>query len=402
MKLKNAVEFRAGGTPDTGNESFWANGDVGTPWVAIGDMSGGPIVSTTAKRLTPEGLAARGLAPGGSGTVLFAMYASVGAVATLNIDAVWNQAILGMTPTHDTDGRFVAYWLRHYGPQAVADARSATQANLNADQVANFPFPDWKIEEQRRIADFLDEKVAHIDRIIAARQRQLALTELHRASDLVAYVFKASDDMIPCRAVAEVRLGRQRSPQHEAGEHMVPYLRSANVSDGEFDLDDVKTMNFSLSEQGIFELRSGDVLVTEGSASPSAVGASAAWAEQLTGPICFQNTLIRLRGREECDAEFLEVWARASHAAGAARNWSSGAGILHLGSEGMSRMLIPRISFREQRSRANAAKATLEAHGRLRDELGRSLNAITEFKRSLITAAVTGELDVTTGGGIPG
>ncbi len=33
------------------------------------------------------------------------------------------------------------------------------------------------------------------------------------------------------RAVAEVALGRQRSPQHADGPHMVRYLRAANVKD---------------------------------------------------------------------------------------------------------------------------------------------------------------------------
>ena len=38
----------------------------------------------------------------------------------------------------------------------------------------NFPFPDRSVEEQRRIADFLDDRVARIDRIIAARREQIA------------------------------------------------------------------------------------------------------------------------------------------------------------------------------------------------------------------------------------
>jgi type I restriction enzyme S subunit len=339
-----------------------------------------------------------------------------GSVETVGCSAVWEadapdtvcfqNTLLRVRPRAGiTDGRFLAWWVRHarLSGQIAAVSSGANIQHLGSDGLKRLQMDVPDLAEQRRIADFLDDGVARIDQIIAARKSQLGLSELHQAADLVAHVFSGSDVMIPCQAMAEVRLGRQRSPRHEAGEHMVPYLRSANVRDGEFDLDDVKAMNFNPSEQVIFQLRRGDVLVTEGSASPEAVGASAAWAEQLNGLICFQNTLIRLRGRSECDSEFLEVWARASHAAGAARTWSSGASILHLGSEGMSRMLMPRISLREQRSRANEAKATLEAHGRLRVELARSLNAITEYKQSLITAAVTGELDVTTAGsGISG
>ena len=77
--------------------------------------------------------------------------------------------------------------------------------------------------------------------------------------------------------VAEVRLGRQRAPQYENGDHLLPYLRSANVVDGRLDLTDVKSMNFEPAEQAIFGLADGDVLMTEGSGSAETVGTSAVW-----------------------------------------------------------------------------------------------------------------------------
>ena len=94
----------------------------------------------------------------------------------------------------------------------------------------------------------------------------------------------------PLRALATVDLGRQRSPVHEQGPHMVPYLRAANVSDGRLNLVDVKEMNFSLREQQFFALKPGDVLVTEGSGSLQTVGASAVWRGEIPGAVCFQNT----------------------------------------------------------------------------------------------------------------
>ncbi len=95
MRLKHAVRFQAGGTPDTGNPAFWSEDVEGVPWVAIGDMSSNPTVTSTTKRLTELGLADRGLLPSGPGTVLFAMYASVGAVSTLALDAVGTKRFLG-------------------------------------------------------------------------------------------------------------------------------------------------------------------------------------------------------------------------------------------------------------------------------------------------------------------
>lgn len=173
MKLKHVVRFIGGGTPDTSTPAYWADSGTGVPWVAIGDMSSGRTVTSTAKSLSEAGVADRRLTIGDPGTILLAMYASVGAVAILGIHAVWNQALLGLIPDPTrADPRFVAYWLRYFAPNAVAEARAATQPNLNADQVANFPFTQAGVDEQRRIADLLDERVAHVDRIIAARHEQ--------------------------------------------------------------------------------------------------------------------------------------------------------------------------------------------------------------------------------------
>src|SRR6476469_684584 len=52
---------------------------------------------------------------------------------------------------------------------------------------------------------------------------------------------------------------------------------------GYLDLTDVKQMNFTPTEQRVFSLKPGDVLVTEGSGSLSAVGASAVWNDEIEG-----------------------------------------------------------------------------------------------------------------------
>lgn len=150
--------------------------------------------------------------------------------------------------------------------------------------------------------------------------------------------------------LAEVDLGRQRSPEHEDGEFMVSYLRSANIGDGVLLLDDVKQMNFTPREQTAFALQSGDVLVTEGSGSRSAVGQSAVWRADLPGVICFQNTVLRIRARQaRADGRFLAWWARYAHAAGLMATVASGANILHLSAEELRRLPVPDLDLQRQR-----------------------------------------------------
>ncbi|MEU8577873.1 restriction endonuclease subunit S [Streptomyces asoensis] len=152
------------------------------------------------------------------------------------------------------------------------------------------------------------------------------------------------------RAAAEVALGRQRAPQHDAGPHMVSYLRAANVKDGVLDLTDVKQMNFSPAEQQIFSLRPGDVLVTEGSGSLRAVGASAVWRGEIEETICFQNTLLRMRPRDGItDGRFLEWWARSAFGSGLFASIATGANIYHISAERVRSLPIELPPLEKQR-----------------------------------------------------
>ena len=175
----------AGATPSTDDDNFWLEGDdpSGTPFVAIGDMSRRERVSVTAKSLSAEGLASRGMPIGQPGTLLFAMYASVGEVAFLDIGATWNQALLGITTDSDKiDSRFLRYVLLDMRDDLLRDVRSSTQANLNAGQVGDIWFQRPPLREQRAIADYLDRETARIDTLIEEQQSFIGLLRERRDS----------------------------------------------------------------------------------------------------------------------------------------------------------------------------------------------------------------------------
>lgn len=130
---------------------------------------------------------------------------------------------------------------------------------------------------------------------------------------------------------------------------MVAYLRAANVKDGRLDLTDVKEMNFDPREQATFGLKPGDVLVTEGSGSLRAVGASAVWRGELDHTVCFQNTLLRLRPRPGTDARFLGWWCRHAYADGLFASIAAGANIFHIAAERVRALRVTYLDEQTQR-----------------------------------------------------
>jgi type I restriction enzyme, S subunit len=195
----------------------------------------------------------------------------------------------------------------------------------------------------------------------------------------------------PLRALADVALGRQRAPQHEQGPHLMPYLRAANVSDGRLNLDDVKEMNFTPSEQLVFALRPGDVLVTEGSGSLGTVGASAVWGGEIPGTVCFQNTLLRVRPKDgRTDPRFLAWWSRATFADGIYASIASGANIFHISAERVRALPLHCPTLDEQRRIADFLDAETARIDGLASIQRQARTVLLERRAANVFAAVTG------------
>src|SRR5262249_16532196 len=102
--------------------------------------------------------------------------------------------------------------------------------------------------------------------------------------------------------VGEVKLGRQRSPEHHNGPYMRPYLRVANVFEDRIDLSDVLEMNLTPEEYETYQLKHGDILLNEGQ-SLEPVGRPALYRDEIPGA-CFQNPLVRFRAGEAINPHF--------------------------------------------------------------------------------------------------
>lgn len=250
---------------------------------------------------------------------------------------------------------------------------------------------------QHKIADYLDRETARIDALIAAKRRMVELLADRWHQHLILSL-RLSGEIAPVgprlRSLAQVALGRQRTPGQNDGPHMVRYLRAANVKDGQLDLDDVKEMNFAPAEQSTFALRSGDILITEGAGSLAAVGATAIYRGEFGGVVCFQNTLIRMRPRPHVSAEYLLWWCRAAYHAGLFAGIAGGANIFHVSAERIKGLRGRFPERKEQKLIAARVRKEETGYLSLRDALNAQLDLLHERRQALITAAVTRQLDI--------
>lgn len=177
--------------------------------------------------------------------------------------------------------------------------------------------------------------------------------------------------------IADVKLGRQRSPSHHDGDHMRPYVRAANVGWSGWRLDDVKRMNFTDAEMSTYRLQAGDLLLNEASGSASEVGKPALWAGEIKD-CAFQNTLLRVRPRS-ADSRYLLHYFTHCAATGAFAQLSRGVGIFHLGRQALAELEIPLPPIEEQRRIA----AVLDAADALRAKRRQALAKLDTLTQSI-------------------
>lgn len=257
---------------------------------------------------------------------------------------------------------------------------------VHPDRLMAVPIPVPSLAEQSRIVDLVDAldcAIQHATKLAADGRTAWRAV----ADDLIG----SAERRHPLSDGVLVTMGRQRSPQHATGDHMVPYLRAANVKDGRLELGDVLLMNFTPKEQETYALRAGDVLVTEGCGSLEQLGASSAWSTDLEGTVCFQNTLLRLRAIDgKTDPAFVHHLARYAHRAGWWATLASGTNIFHIGSERAKVMPTPFPTLDEQRT----AALLLDAIDDVVREAEGERDALSETRGRVVSDLLSGDHEI--------
>lgn len=161
-KLGKVAEMYSGGTPLTSNNSYYG-GQI--PWVVIADMTRiKKYLFKTEKNITELGLQNSSTKLFKKGTLLFAMYASIGKCAIAKVDITCNQAILGIN-TKKIDTEFLYYYLTFNEQKFLQMGQTGTQNNLNKEIVQNLDIPYPSIEEQKAIATILSDMDTEIENL---------------------------------------------------------------------------------------------------------------------------------------------------------------------------------------------------------------------------------------------
>lgn len=188
-KIKFEIkDLYSGGTPESGNSEFYD--ENGEKWVAIGDMSNTEQVYDTESHITKEGIKNKNLKKVPRDTILYSIYATIGKVSELKIDAYINQAILAIYPNSGLFNGYLKYTLKLLEEYALSECSNSIQNNLNALKVKNFPILQLNFEEQKMIAKILDDRIEKINIVLKDLSDEIESLEKYRKSLITETVIK--------------------------------------------------------------------------------------------------------------------------------------------------------------------------------------------------------------------
>ncbi|EJH63370.1 restriction endonuclease subunit S [Vibrio cholerae] len=190
--------------------------------------------------------------------------------------------------------------------------------------------------------------------------------------------------------LGSVQLGRQRTPSKMKGENPQKYIRAANITEQGINFNDVLEMDFTEKEIPIYQLKTGDVLLTEASGSPEHVGRPCIWPD-VDGVYCFQNTVIRFQP-SVISADFSFFIFYAYQKLGKYIDVSGGVGINHLSAGKFSKIAVPLPSLVEQGVLVAEITAELDAIDRQTEATVLGLKQAEAQRKNILKSAFSGQL----------
>ena len=317
-----------------------------------------------------------------------------------------------MRPSSILLGRYSIYQILNREFIAIVDGSTfgAKMPRVSWEFMANIAMLIPPLPEQRSIATFLDRETTKIDELITEQQRLIDLLKEKRQAVTSHAVTKGLNPDAPMKETAiewlgeapegwEVKSLKNISPEITVGIVVepskyyeavgVPALRSLNVQPGSIKFDNfVFISNESNAVLSKSRLCAGD-LVSVRSGQP---GTTTIIPPELDGCNCIDLIIIR---KPKIDSEKFLCWYLNSDSAKYQFSEGTGGAIQqHFNVGTAMKLLIPTPPLVEQITIANFLYSETEKYDELIAEAQHAIALLQERRTALISAAVTGKIDV--------
>lgn len=316
----------------------------------------------------------------------------------------------------DCDPQFMNYWCKSVSyrgqVQLACSGTSSSMQNLSQGNFYSFIAPLPPKTEQLEIATFLDRETAKINALIAEQQRLIELLQEKRQAVISHAVTKGLNPDAPMKDSGVEWLGEV--PEHwellqlkrlsrpdssitygivQAGPHIeegIPYIRTSDMAGDSLSIETCQRTSHEIDRSYTrSKVNTGDLVV----AIRATVGKVLVVPEELDGANLTQGTAKFSPGNQVLTG-FIKLSFESLYLQAQINASSKGATFAEITLDALRRLVFAVPPIGEQAEIASRVNALVNEFAGLISDSQRSAALLQERRSALISAAVTGQIDV--------
>ncbi|MGA3565423.1 restriction endonuclease subunit S [Melissospora conviva] len=324
-----------------------------------------------------------------------------------------NNHIHALRPTA-ADGRFLTYALNSVDYSNFITG--STRDKLTQEDLKNIEVPQPPLSEQRRIADFLDAETTRIDDIRATMERLTARLSERRTAGIIAAVSgteqsKRRESSLPwidtlpehwqeVRVGLVARMGSGHTPSRSRPEWWtncyIPWITTGEVSQVRDDRqEEIRTTRERISDLG---LANSSAEICPAGTVVLCRTASAGYSAVMATAMATSQDFVTWTCSPKLNPYYL-LWCLRAMRQDLLGRLAMGSTHKTIYVPDLQMLRIPLPPIQEQSEIVEAIRNQNQRIDRLLDSLSRQRDLLNERRQALITAAVTGQIDVSTASG---
>ena len=408
-RIKLDYAIYAGATPKSKKKEYW-DGDVN--WVTPSDFkTEDKFVSRGKRNLSVEGLNACSASLLPVGSIIFSKRAPIGTVAISTENLSTNQGCLGCVPKKNANSTFMYYCMSVAVDEFNMHGQGTTFMEIAAKDFSVIKMPYPPQNEQESIVRYLDSCCVAINRTLTDARQSIKKLEEYKASLITKAVTKGLNPNVKMQDSDVEWMGRipahwrtfrmkfllkekMKYGANAAGVHfdekLPRYVRITDIDNETNRLKDEGRLSLPLETATPYLLDDKDILFARSGAT---VGKSFFYRKE-HGQAAYAGYLIRAQvDSRKALPEFVYYYTQSSYY----RIWKdyvfTQATIQNINAQKYGDFILAIPSIKEQEAIISYLDAECASVDRLIAQKQQLIEKFTEYKQSLIYAAVTGKID---------
>ncbi len=385
-KMSDVVIWGSGGTPKATEAAYYENGTI--PWLVIGDLNDG-VVNSSASKITELGLknsSAKLIPPG---TLLVAMYGSIGKLGITGIECCTNQAIAFAKELHGVTTQYMFYYMVLIKAKLISMGKGGTQKNISQAVLKSLDVIVPPLSEQKRIVSRIEELFSQLDASVAKLKTAKERLKVYRQA-VLKEAFSKFDGSIEktissvCENIVDCPHSTPKSVQKGK-----LCLRTTNFKPGYLNLSEKNYVSEETFCERISRLapKPGDVLFSREGAI---LGIACIIPDGLE--VCMGQRMMLLRPSEDLLNKYLMYYLNSPKARTLIIENVGGTASPHINVGDIKNFTIPIIPFAQQQSVVAEIESRLSVCDNIEKTVGTALQQAEALRQSILKIAFEGGL----------